>query len=249
MKHPDNDPHSNSECIDAGAFPQTAWSMICQMQGVDAEESSRGWERLAKAYWQPLYAFLRRRGADHHVACDDVQGFFAHILSKAFLRRIEPGNGLFRSFLLTALQNWRADQHRAAVALKRGGGQAPIPLEELNLADVPFTAGTAEEAYDRLWARAVYDQAITVLRERLVSRGRGPQFDQLHGLLTGLTVAKYQEIASALGMSEGAVKQAATDLRREFGGVLRGEIRKTVADDSQVDGEVRYLLGLMRGER
>lgn len=48
-------------------------------------------------------------------------------------------------------------------------------------------------------------------------------------------------------MTEGAVKQAALELRREFGAVLRNEIRRTAADDSQVDGEVRYLLGLLRG--
>lgn len=49
-------------------------------------------------------------------------------------------------------------------------------------------------------------------------------------------------------MSEGAVKQAALDLRREFGSVIRDEIRRTVADESQVDEEVRYLLALLRGE-
>jgi hypothetical protein len=48
-------------------------------------------------------------------------------------------------------------------------------------------------------------------------------------------------------MTEGAVKQAALELPREFGAVLRNEIRRTVAYDSQVDGEVRYLLGLLRG--
>lgn len=105
-----------------GAFPVTAWSMVLQAQGDIPSESLAGWERLARAYWQPLYAFLRRRGTDHHAAADDVQGFFTHLLSKDFLRHIEPGNGLFRSFLLTSLQRWRTDQHRAASAQKRGSG-------------------------------------------------------------------------------------------------------------------------------
>jgi hypothetical protein len=48
-------------------------------------------------------------------------------------------------------------------------------------------------------------------------------------------------------MSEGAVKQAALEMRREFGTVLRDEIRRTVADEAQIDGEIRYLLGLLRG--
>jgi DNA-directed RNA polymerase specialized sigma24 family protein len=233
----------------SGAFPTTLWSMINQAQGSIPSEALAGWERLARAYWPPLYAFVRRRGADHHAAADDVQGFFAHLLSKDFLRHIEPGNGLFRSFLLTSLQHWRADQHRAANAQKRGNGQAPLPLDGLESAgDAPILADlTPEQAFDRRWARAVYDNALDTLHARLKSRNREELFLRLRGLFTGHDTARYQEIAPALGMTEGAVKQAALELRREFGAVLRNEIRRTVADDSQVDGEVRYLLGLLRG--
>lgn len=231
------------------AFPNTLWSMIKQAQGDIPSEALAGWERLARAYWQPLYAFLRRRGVDHHAATDDVQGFFAHLLSKDFLRRIEPGNGLFRSFLLTSLQHWRADQHRAANAQKRGSGIIPLPLEDLeSAAPAPISETlTPEEAFDRRWARNVYDNAMTTLQDRLKSRNREDLFLHLRGIFTGHDTARYQEIATVLGMSEGAVKQAALEMRREFGTVLRNEIRRTVADDSQVDGELRYLLGLLRG--
>ena len=231
-----------------GAFPTTAWSMLRQVQGGTDCESLAGWERLARAYWQPLYVFLRGRGADHHSAADDVQGFFAHMLSRDFFRRIERGDGLFRSFLLTALQRWRIDQHRAATAQKRGHGIAPLPLAELEAAGaMPVAAGiTPEEAFDRRWARAVYDNALTNLHERLKARGREPQFLQLRGIITGQDTAKYLEIAIALGISEGAVKQAALQMRREFGTVLRDEIRRTVADEVQIDAEIRYLLLLLR---
>lgn len=229
-------------------FPITAWSMLLQAQDEVPSASLAGWERLACAYWQPLYVFLRRRGADHHSAADDVQGFFAHLLSKAFLQRIEPGNGLFRSFLLTALQHWRTDQHRAATAQKRGAGQQPLALDALEAAGVMPIAGDAspEQAFDRHWARAAYDNALSALHARLAARGREPVFLQLRGLLSGGDTAKYQEIAATLAMSESAVKQAALELRREFGVTLREEIRRTVTDEAQVDEEIRYLLGLLR---
>lgn len=238
----------SSDSSPEGIFPATAWSMLHQAGGDLPREALAGWERLAQAYWQPLYAFLRRRGSDHHAACDDIQGFFAHLLSKDFLLRIERGNGLFRSFLLTSLQHWRTDQHRATTAQKRGGGIAPVSLQELEAAGaMPAATGASpEEAFDRRWARAVYDNALTTLHARHMSRGREPRFLMLRGLLTGQDTAKYQEIASALSMSEGAVKQAALEMRREFGTVLRDEIRRTVADEAQVDGEVRYLLELLR---
>ena len=238
----------DSSMTGSGAFPVTAWSMLHQAQGEVPAESLAGWERLARAYWQPLYVFLRRRGADHHSAADDVQGFFAHLLSKEFLRRIEPGTALFRAFLLGSLQHWRTDQHRAATAQKRGSGLQPISLDELEAAGVMPSAGddSPEEAFDRRWARAAYDNALTALQARLKSRGREPVFLQLRGLLSGGDTAKYQEIAAALAMSESAVKQAALDLRREFGVTLRDEIRRTVTDEAQVDDEIRYLLELLR---
>lgn len=222
--------------------------MVLQARGETPVEARAGWERLARAYWKPLYAFLRRRGADHHSAADDVQGFFAHLLSQDFLRRIEHGDGLFRSFLLTSLTHWRTDQHRAAHARKRGGGLAPLQLEELEAVGAvpPAPSSSPEEAFDRRWARAVYDHALATLEERLKSRGREALYRQLNGLFTGQDVAKYREVAAVLGMGEGAVKQAVLELRREFGLVLREEIARTVADAGQIDGELRYLLGLLR---
>ncbi len=222
--------------------------MLQQVRGEVPAEALAGWERLACAYWQPLYVFLRRRGADHHGAADDIQGFFAHLLSRDFLRRVEPGHGHFRTFLLTCLQNWRTDQRRAATAQKRGGGQAAISLADLEAVNASpvSTEDSPEEAYDRRWARSVYDNALAALHARLKARGREPLFLHLRGVLTGQSAAKYREIAAELELTEGAVKQAVLDLRREFGVTLRDEVRRTTVHETLVDDEVRYLLKLLR---
>ncbi len=128
-----------------GAFPNPPWSELI-LEGSEPEEAHSAWERFALTYWQPLYIFLRRRGVSHDAAADDIQGFFAHLLSRDFLRQIERGEVLFRSFLLTALRSWRADQYRGANAQKRGGGIQPVPLEELEKAgEMPM----AEEGFAR----------------------------------------------------------------------------------------------------
>lgn len=227
------------------AFPATQWSVLLQEQ---TGESSAGWEELARAYWQPLYVFLRKQGLDHHSAADDIQGFFVHLLSRDFLRRIERGDGLFRSFLIASLKNWRSDQYRVASAQKRGNGIPPLRLEELEAAGALLLEeiSSPEEAMDRHWARAVYDKTLATLHERMKSRRREPQFLKLVGVITGQNSEKYKEIAADLGMSEGAVRQSALEMRREFGTVMRQEIRRTVAEDKQVDGEIRYLLELLR---
>ena len=80
------------------------------MQG-DGEGALQGLERLATAYWRPLYVFMRKRGQDHHSAADGVQDFFECLLSGELLRKARPGEGRFRNFLLVAFRRWLGDQH------------------------------------------------------------------------------------------------------------------------------------------
>ena len=46
-------------------------------------------------------------------------------------------------------------------------------------------------------------------------------------------------------MTEDAVKVAVHRLRHRYGEMLRREVEETVADPAQVDGEIRYLLGVI----
>ncbi len=230
-----------------GTFPATPWSALLQDDG-EGSSAHAAWEKLARAYWKPLYVFLRRKELDHDTAADTIQGFFAHMLNREFLRDIERGSGRFRSFLLTSLQNWRTDQHRAATAQKRGGDEPVIPLheiEEMTCAESGIV-DSPEEAFDRRWARTLFDNALEKLGERLRDRGREAHFLKLRGLFTGEGTEPYANIAADLGSTEGAVQQAALELRREFGDVLRHEVGLTVTDADQVDGEIRYLVGLLR---
>ena len=172
------------------------------------------------------------------------------MLNREFLRKIERGDGLFRSFLLTSMQRWRTDQYRAATAQKRGGSEPVIPLheiEEVNSAQSGID-DSPEEAFDRRWARTLFDNALEKLHERLRKRGREAHFLKLKGLFSGEETAPYANIAVDLGTTEGAVQQAALELRREFGTVLRKEVGLTVTAENQVDGEIRYLIELLRRE-
>ena len=57
----------------------------------------------------------------------------------------------------------------------------------------------------------------------------------------------YHDVAGVLGMSEGAVKVAVHRLRRQFRDALIAEISETVADASDVDGEIAHLLKAVSG--
>ena len=56
----------------------------------------------------------------------------------------------------------------------------------------------------------------------------------------------FAAIAAELGMTEGAVKMAASRLRSRYGEILREEIARTVADPADVEDEVRALFAALR---
>ena len=83
---------------------------------------------LCELYWYPLYACLRRRGYPADQAQDLTQEFFIRVLEGRYLDRADPEKGRFRSFLLTSLKFFVADEEDRHRAQKRGGG-AVLSLE------------------------------------------------------------------------------------------------------------------------
>ena len=101
-------------------FHTTNWSLVLAAQGADTSRSRRALTELCEAYWQPLYAFIRRQGHDVDGAQDLTQAFFTHLIEKDSLQTVTPEAGRFRCFLLASLKNLLIDEHRREAALKRG---------------------------------------------------------------------------------------------------------------------------------
>ncbi len=242
---------SNSAELPAGnsaLFPATMWSMI--QAAKEEEEVLTGLERLARAYWRPLYVFARQRGSSHETASDQVQGFFEHLLSSDMLKNVQRGEVRFRSFLLRCFTNWLYNQHHRNQAAKRGGGVALLPLDEMDShIDEPalIEGQSPDKAFDHGWARALVDHAMKRLEEELEQRERSEFLLELRQRTFASDGAgpDWEEMASRHGMSHGAVRKAATDLRRRFGILLRTEVRAIVSKDEEVDDELRYLVSLL----
>ena len=232
----------------SGLFPVTMWSMI---QAAKQEDGLlEGLERLAKAYWRPLYMYARQRGSSHDAASDEVQGFFEHLLSHDVLKNVQRAEVRFRSFLLRCFTNWLHNEHHRNRAAKRGGGMVLHPLEEMDSrTDEPalIEGQSPDKAYDHGWARAMVDHAMKRLENELEQRERSEFLLELRQRTFASNGAgpDWEEMASRHGMSHGAVRKAATDLRRRFGILLRTEVRSIVAKDEEVDDELRYLVSLL----
>src|SRR6058998_2199615 len=101
------------------AFTTTQWSMVLEAQG-ESPAAQEALEKLCRVYWRPIYSFVRRQGAGPEEADDITQGFFALLLERRDLRTVRKEKGRLRSYLLSAAKHFLADEHRRAMAIKRG---------------------------------------------------------------------------------------------------------------------------------
>ena len=66
----------------------------------NSPQASEALEKLCRAYWYPLYAYVRRKGYGADDAQDLTQEFFARLLARNYLSVADRNKGKFRSFLL-----------------------------------------------------------------------------------------------------------------------------------------------------
>jgi RNA polymerase sigma-70 factor (ECF subfamily) len=207
--------------------------------------------QLYRAYWYPLYAFVRRQGCGVHDAQDLTQGFFFHLLKRRDLASVSRKKGRFRSFLLVALKHFLVNQWERTQAMKRGGGLAFVPLDcdsaEQRLAAEPVENLGAEKLFDRGWARAVLDAVLARLSNEYSASGHARLYEALNPFLSSEGRRRPQvEVGAELGMNENSVKQAVHRLRTRYRELLREEIAHTVGHPGDIEEELRYLIEVLR---
>src|SRR5438093_4689548 len=121
---------SRSEGKESGDFSTTNWSVVLEAGQRDLARAATAMERLCRKYWYPIYAFVRRRGSDQHEAEDLTQAFFAFLLEKETIKKVDRQKGKFRSFLLAAFTNFLNNEWDKRQTLKRGGQRQIISLDD-----------------------------------------------------------------------------------------------------------------------
>jgi RNA polymerase sigma factor (sigma-70 family) len=232
------------------AFTTTHWSVVLEAQGA-SPAAQEALENLCRTYWRPIYSFVRREGAKPEEAKDITQGFFALILERKDFSSVRREKGRLRSFLLASLKHFMMNERRDAAAIKRGGGQRPLPLDEIELCDAgEFDRGdmlSPDLVYDRRWAFTVLDRVFARLRDESERSLNPPLLQRLNTLLSDEPDRPSQaEIASEFGMTENAVKQAFHRLRQRYRQLLREEVSQTVATPGEVEDELRHLIAALR---
>src|SRR5215510_12112016 len=150
------------------AFSTTHWSLVMTAGEGDGTRARDALEKLCKTYWYPLYGFARRRGHSPEDAQDLTQEFLARLLEKNWVANADKSRGRFRSFLLSAMKHFLADEWDKARAQKRGGGNPLVPLE-LNTAETRFMREpqdniTPERSFELRWAWTLLEEVLNRLR-------------------------------------------------------------------------------------
>lgn len=231
-------------------FATTRWSWVLSVrdEGARRRESL---EALCRAYWLPVYGYLRRRGHAPAAAEDLTQGFFMRLLETDFFAQPDPERGSFRGYLIGALKRFLADEHERATALKRGGGVPLISWEdedaERRLAEMDDPQLDPAEAYEVNWATTLLARALRDLEEEQRAAGREQMFTLLKPFLSAPpTRGEYTEAASALGTTRTHVAVQVHRLTQRFAELVRLEVQETVADPGDVKAEMDHLARVLR---
>lgn len=202
---------------------------------------------VCRWYWYPVYAFLRGLGVDADDARDVTQGFFAGVLERNDLARLDPARGRFRCWLRTAAKRHLYNEIDRARAKKRGRAVTisidALSAEERLRVEARAVQLASDELFDRRWAVTVLERTLLRLQAEYAAKGKAELFAQLEGtLVAGESELEDAELGARMGKSAGAVRQERHRMRQAYRRLLRHEVRLTVCSPDGVEDEIRRLM-------
>ncbi len=217
-------------------FLTTHWSVVHRAAAQDDPDAQAALAQLCSACLFPIYAYIRRAGKNPHDAEDLTQGFFARLIEKNFLASADGNKGRLRTFLLTCVQRYLADEHDHAMTQKRGGGGRIVELDALTaeqrLAAEPADNLTPERCYQRRWALGMVDTAMSALQADYNAQDKAALFAKLRPFLgfSASVEENYQATADALGLKLNTLKSHIRRLREQWRDLLMQQVAATLDD-------------------
>ncbi len=231
-------------------FATTRWSVVLAAGHNDTTHARAALEKLCRAYWYPLYAYVRRRGHSPEDAQDLTQEFFTQLLERQSLAGADPNLGRFRSFLLGSMNHFLANEWKKSQTIKRGGGHQLLSLDWAAAEDrfdlEPADHSTPDKLFDKQWALALLDEVLNRLELEYQAEGKADLFAALKQTLMGSRETQpYAELAARLAMNESAVKVAVHRLRKRYRELIRDEIAGTLDPSRDIEAEMRHLFSAL----
>lgn len=233
-----------------GQFPRTHWSKLAAARDANDADRNAALDFLLRRYWKPVFCYLRGRGWPEEEAKDLVQDFFASALARALFGQADPARGRFRSFLLSSLNNFLANAHRAAHAQKRRPEHGFVSIHELATSEgavfVPVANETPEALFHRAWIQNLLQRVLRALAEECRRTGKDAHYEVFRQrimapALEGATPPPLADLARRLDLGEKEAANCLLTARRAYQRLLRAEIRLYAATDDEVAAEIQDL--------
>jgi DNA-directed RNA polymerase specialized sigma24 family protein len=235
-------------------WPTTLWSIIRDLE--DPAHRKLASEIVASLYWRPVYAYLRRRGFQHHDACDRTQDFFVALLTRDWALRANEKKGRFRTFLVTLLNRYVRDleelrQERFEKSLE------PLPFaiaeDDVRLLDWKG-AGNPEEAFWMQYLRDFIDRALHTLRKEAdaANGDRAVDSASLDVFLARLEAetdgrpARWEDIAREHGMTVSTARHRFQKVLDRLRATIMEEIGRSADDRRSAGSEIDAVFELFR---
>jgi len=225
------------------------WFLVKGAANSASPEAEQALESLCRAYWEPIYAFIRRTGKSPQDTEDLTQRFFMHLLGDNRLRQAEPQKGKFRFFLQRSIKNFLVDDWRR---------KAPPERERGRLLEIDAEQGEnryrheladkldPETIFERVWARKAMDLAMARLGGEYALAGTSGLFDLLQSFLPdNQPICSRAEAAQRVGMTPSALDTAFHRMKKRYKELLRREIAETLDTPTKNDVE-EELSALLR---
>ena len=231
-------------------FPPTRWSQVLVAQGDDTKAAG-ALNELCRAYWQPIYGYLRRRASGPEEAQDWTQDYFASLIRRDYLKKASEDIGRLRAFLLADVKFFLNNARRANAAEKRGGSAVIVPLDvewaERHHQTTLHSRLTDEHVFDRTWALRTLEQARQRLADEYTRSGRGAIFTALSAWIDKSPSRADYEVIAAEAAINGAdnAKVALSRLRSRLGSALRAVVTETLSEPGDVEDEIKHLFRVL----
>ncbi len=229
-------------------FPTTVWSLVARAGDAASAAKREALGQLLARYLPALKAHLvRRKGIRPEAADDLVQEFAAgKIVEKDLIARADQKLGKFRTFLLTALDRFAANQLRDQRAKKRAPGEGMLVSIGEHVEVVDGEEGPSE-AFDVEWARGVILEALRRVREQCEATGRGDLWGVFECRVVRPSLENeeppdYRELVTRFGFqSPTQASNALTTAKRMYARALREVVAEYAEGEEEIESEIEDL--------
>ena len=232
-------------------FQTTHWTTIEKAGSDNDLDNEVLLAELLRAYWKPVYCYLRHRGHGNEEAKDLTQGFFQEVvLGRKLIQKADRTEGRFRTLLLRSLDRYLVSVHRKETARKRKPSDSLISLEEANIHELPAAVDdlNSEDVFQYTWVCELLDRIIEKVEAECRHRGMVVHWDLffervLQPILTSTQPPSLESLCCKHGIdSTTKASNMIFTVKRRFQAAAKRLLRQSVASEDQISEEMLELL-------